>query len=360
MDPADKPRGANFTHVAHLFDTHHLLYFKLHNHSGCYSEKIISKLMSEIKKAEPEIEAITPNFLSSIEEIEALSESDILKKWNLLSPPGGIDAENASLSITPNQVNSTVAVLDGGVLSHDALNPNILPGVHFTDANQAGIDASPSCMDCAGFDHGTRVAGIVSSIANSTDSKILPINVFTKFTDTETCGFPPCLYSYFSDQLNAMRWLAGEYFSDLPAAPKNIVAMNMSLGATSRCPDIAQKIIAKVHQKGLSIIAAAGNQNRAAVRTYPANCPGVISVAATGYYGERASYSNWGEAVSIAAPGGSGRHSIYSLTENGYSNKQGTSFSAPHVSGVIALLYLINPALTRDEAEQIILSKDAV
>ena len=117
----------------------------------------------------------------------------------------------------------------------------------------------------------------------------------------------------------------------------------------------------QVQKKGLSVIAAAGNQNNDAAREYPANCSGVIAVAATGPFGERASYSNWGSTVTIAAPGGNGQNgSIYSTIEDGYAYKQGTSLAAPHVSGVIALLYSIDPTLDPIKVKEIITAKDAM
>jgi len=246
-----------------------------------------------------------------------------------------------------------------------------IPGVHFTNAGDTGISATPSCLDCSGFNHGTMVAGIIASTGEPTygqslfgvapQSTILPINVFTKFTDQETCGFPPCIYSYLSDQMSALAWLTGEYFANLPGAPSTTVGINMSLGTLTSCPQSAQRILTQVQSKGLSVVVAAGNQNMDAARNYPANCDNVISVAATGFYGERASYSNWGESITLAAPGGNGRYSIYSTAhDNGYLNKQGTSLASPHVAGVIALLYAINPKLNPVKIKEIITSPASI
>ena len=135
----------------------------------------------------------------------------------------------------------------------------------------------------------------------------------------------------------------------------------MSLGSNTSCPEAAQNALNQVQKTGLSVIVAAGNQNNDAVYDYPANCKGIIAVAATGPFGERASYSNWGSTVTIAAPGGNGQHgSIYSTIDDGYTYKQGTSLAAPHVAGIIALLYSIDPTLDPIKVREIITAQDAI
>lgn len=335
--------------------------------SGCYSQKSLSKIVAKIKKSAMIAEA-TPNFLSSVMEI---TQSNGLSQWNLQAPPGGIDAAATWTDFTTSGPQVTIVVLDTGILNHDALNPNILAGVHFTDNGTSGLGATPSCMQCAGYNHGTFVAGIIAATGTSAYSEavfgvaphstILPINVFTKFTDTKTCKFPPCLLSYLSDQINALHWIAGNHFPDLAPPPSTVVGINMSLGNVYTCPDAAQNAMNQVQKKGLSVIVAAGNQNNDAARDYPANCSGVIAVAATGPFGERASYSNWGSTVTISAPGGNGQNgSIYSTIDDAYAYKQGTSLAAPHVSGMIALLYSMDPTLDPLKVKEIITAQDVI
>ena len=105
--------------------------------------------------------------------------------------------------------------------------------------------------------------------------------------------------------------------------------------------------------KGGLVVFAAGNEG---IRNgVPANYEPVIAVAAIDNYGNRASFSNYGDFVDIAAPG----TSILSTFPNGeYRNLQGTSMACPHVSGVAALLvsYLGGPGFTCDELKERLLS----
>jgi serine protease len=290
------------------------------------------------------------------------------EQWHYYETEAGIELP-AAWDLTQGE-DSVVAVVDTGYLPHQDLLPNLLPGYDMIgDADKAndgdGRDAdaldpgdyAPECGFLQSSWHGTHVAGTIAAVGNNGigvtgvafRANIVPVRVLGK------CG------GYLSDIADGIVWAAGGIVdgSPLNLHPANVI--NLSLGgSSSSCPQTLQQAIDIARQQGATIAVAAGNGGEESSSTTPANCDGVISVAATTRHGELASFSNFGERVDIAAPG-VGILSTYNdgfITAGGdsYTYESGTSMSTPHVSGVAALLYAVKHEITPDEVEQILKS----
>jgi serine protease len=282
-----------------------------------------------------------------------------------------------------------IAVLDTGVLyDHPDLGRadrggKLLPGFDFVAATpQAndgdGRDADPSdpgdwvsdsdrsnaaftnCELSNSSWHGTRVAGMVGAITNNGsgiagldwNSFILPVRVLGK------CG------GIDSDILAGMRWAAGLHVNGVADNPTPARILNMSLGSDGLCEPSYRDVIDELTARKVLVVISAGNEGT--VVSSPANCPGVAAIAAIRHVGSKVGFSSLGPEVTIAAPGGNcvnvnGGPCLFSLdtTSNSgttspashsftdqFNNNLGTSFSAPIVSGIAALMLSRNNNLS--------------
>jgi serine protease len=269
-------------------------------------------------------------------------------------------------------------VLDTGYRPHVDLAANIVGGYDFisdtfvaNDGNARDSSAQdPGDWNTAGqcppdpgaYDsswHGTHVAGTIGAVSNNSSGvagvafggRVLPLRVLGR------CG------GYTSDIADAIVWASGGSVSGVPANAYVAKVVNLSLGGEGSCDTTTQNAINSARSRGTVIVVAAGNENRNASTSSPANCSGVITVASVNRSGGRAYYSNYGAVVDVAAPGGDVRTSasngVLSTSNSGtttpgsdiYAFYQGTSMATPHVAGVVALMLSRNSALTPDDVE---------
>jgi len=211
--------------------------------------------------------------------------------------------------------------------------------------------------------HGTWAAGVIAAqpeagqgtVGVAPEAEILPVRVFG-----------------LNGEITAARLIEAIGY----AADRNADVINMSLRGLLPDQGLTDQIFQVLDQNpDLVIVASAGNDSLDGVG-FPAATPGVLSVGATNLDGKRTFYSSFGGRLDVVAPGGEtsivlGQGILttggtwlndfwegltppdyvwgYALDPRGqYVQVQGTSFSAPAVSGVVALMKGVNPGLSRD------------
>ncbi len=343
--------------------------------------------LARILKKDPSIVFAEPDI--RMVRVSTPNDPYFYNQWNYKSPyapdyePAGINLPRA-WDLTYGQTAAVVAVLDTGIVAHTDLANRWLSGYDFiSDVHSAndgdGRDSNPAdpgdwitpeesntpgnpFYECTVEDsswHGTHIAGILSAVSDNgigvagigASLQILPVRVLGK------CG------GYASDVIDGMRWAAGLAVTGAPANAAPARVLNLSLGGDGACGYFMQLAVNEILAAGGVIVAAAGNNNGDVSLYTPANCEGVLSVAALDRSGGRASYSNYGTGIKIAAPGGSGSDGIVSTFNAGktspvpspngdtYARYSGTSMSTPHAAGVASLILTLNPSFTPDQIQ---------
>lgn len=224
-----------------------------------------------------------------------------------------------------------VAVIDTGV---DTENPQLTAAVETgtgTVVLPAGNPApalvrgrSNGTTDEVG--HGTRVAGIIAArphpetgfVGLAPEATIIPIDQ----NDAAGSGTP--------DSLAAAIYHAVAQHAD-------IINISQDTQQSGRQTEALRRAVAKALEEDVIVIASAGNDgtDAAARNTYPAAYRGVLAVAASDRDNERAYFSQPGAFVGVAAPG---TDVVSTVPGGGHCADSGTSFSAPYVAGLAALL----------------------
>ena len=387
------------------------------------------------------VEWVEPDFPVKRQQVTPPDQGYPVLQWNLFPPsqlfvvpaPGGGQRQytttgGASLpgawARTQGSGGIVVAILDTGVaFNHTDLQGRLLAGYDFVSSNALQANGLPPnfvandgdsrdadatdpgdwvtaaektqyaiCADGVTGDspsswHGTHMAGIVAARwGNDIDpSTGLPRN------GTRTAGIAPGVFvlplrvlgkcgGSSSDVIDAMRWSVGFSVPGVPNNPNRASVVNLSLGgAIGACSTYAQAV-SDVLSTGAVIVAAAGNEGTVGV-LQPANCAGVIGVAAHAINGDSSVFSNVGPQVAISAPGGGEATQLltgspteaspddaYYIWSTGLFGPTtptsfdtsttpartgpsllgviGTSPATAHVSAAAALLLSINPTLT--------------
>ena len=279
---------------------------------------------------------------------------------------GYLSAVNAPAAwdISKGSAGVIVAVVDTGVdVRHANLAPNIWTNPREVANNGADddnngcvddvngcsfvSDSSPGCANVTNgyvnddIGHGTFVTGIIGAAANNTgivgvarNVRIMPVKVLD------------CYGS--GDSVATARGI-------LYAAHSGARVINLSLGGVEDS-QLVRDAVAEATRGGALVVAAAGNDGANAV-SFPARFPGVLAVGAASRADvtKRAPFSNWGPEIGVVAvgqgiigtvPASRCRNFVRCLPTGAHASGDGTSFSAPQVSGLAALMLSIDPGLT--------------
>jgi len=267
-----------------------------------------------------------------------------------------ISAGNAWNQTTGNS-NVTVAVIDTGLdYTHPDIVNNVWTNIDEIPNNGIDDDGNGYIDDYYGYDfvnrdsnpiddhgHGTHCSGTIAGVTNngvgvagvSWSSKIMAL----KFLGSTGSG-------YYSDAILAIQY----------AVDNGAQILSNSWGGYGTSQGL-QDAINYAYSNGAVFVAAAGNSNWDTSYYQPAGMDNVFTVSAVDQDDIKASFSNYGNEVDVAAPG----VNILSLRASGttmgsvvgtnYTRASGTSMATPHVAGVAALVLAAHPTMSNQEIE---------
>lgn len=229
-------------------------------------------------------------------------------------------------AITPGDPKTVLAIVDTGIdYNHPDFGGRVLKGKDFANNDDDAMDGHAHGTHCAGIaaastGNGIGIAGLAPNVS------LLPVKVLSDSgsgtTDAVCAGIV---------------W----------AADQGASVISMSLGGQGG-QQAKQAAVDYARSKGAVVVVAMGN-NGGNVAVYPGANKGVIAVGATTAEDARASFSNFGDWITIGAPG----HKILStVPNNGYQAFSGTSMATPYVAGLAALIRSQDPSLDAEAVRE--------
>ena len=231
-----------------------------------------------------------------------------------------------------------VAVIDSGVDANPQLNGRVSVGQTFTSAQSGPADG-----DCEG--HGTMVAGIIGAapVPGTAFAGVAPqAQIVSYKVSGQTVG----------DKNLSVSTLV---LAIAKAIQDRAKIINLSVSTASNDPALQTVVEYAVHHN-IVVVAAAGNDQMDLSTGqlqhgpyYPAQYPGVLSVGAVDQNGSLASFADRQTNVSVTAPGSNITSTFPGTNGDAYGAADGTSFAAPFVSGLAALVWSRYPTLTAQQ-----------
>ncbi|KAL1496014.1 hypothetical protein AB1Y20_014647 [Prymnesium parvum] len=337
-----------------------------------YSDKLLEGLAARLDDAEldavlqsDEVEAVEPNCNIRLSPIEAESSpsanstnSTISTTWTATksrtiqpNPPSwgldridarnGLDNSYSYGAATGSGV--TVYVLDTGVrISHVEFNGRAQAGWSASCPTGSESDCFSSWFpggvvgsSCSG--HGTHCAGTIAGtqygVAKA--ATIVAVQVLSCGGSGSDAGV-----------IAGIEWAVNNA-SSRPG--RSVISMSLGGGASFS----VNAAVAAAHAAGVSVVAAAGNDNENACLSSPASAPDAITVGSTTDSDSRSSFSNHGSCVDVFAPG-SDISSAWTSSDTAIAAISGTSMACPHVAGAVAQLLGLRPELTTTRVSEVI------
>lgn len=278
-------------------------------------------------------------------------------QWNLYNPGTAMyTVAGCDINVVPAWQNYLcgnpeviVGVVDGGIeFKHDDLAGNMWHNPEQSGDLQYGYNFVDNTYKVSGEDHGTHVAGIIGAVNNNAtggcgiaggDAKrgipgvrLMSCQIFKQNSDDNGDDYRAIKWAADHGAVICQNsWSYDKEIDYMPGYAKQAIDYFIAYAGTDHNGNQTGPM------KGGLVVFAAGNESTKS-KVYPGAYSEVLTVSSLGADYKLASYSNYGDWVDIAAPGGDEVDIYSTITGNRYARYGGTSMAAPHVSGIAALI----------------------
>jgi subtilisin family serine protease len=345
----------------------------LHGYAGYYDQEMLAKVLADpgVKHVDPH----TMGYIDSEMSSEPVDMTTLANSTAALAPKLAKRKTSAPPLVQGYYRNPApwhLAMISDWTWKHSASDPDLMT---FTlDGKATGEGARIYILD-TGFDpqaakywfpveaqydytgtgaadtngHGTTVASLAASdpFGVAKNAKLINIKVCASSASVDD-DLPRCSTKHIASALAEI--LAAEALARISGRIRSapVIVMSFMIGPTKTITDLIHK-----SSDTFVYVAAAGNRGRDAARNYPCNVDGVFCAGAIGRtfkrWESRGGGSASGTKVFFVAPG--------DTLEVAWLHKQtftgsGTSFAAPLVAGIAAVIRSYEPLLTSCELMQ--------
>lgn len=362
--------------VAAGLDHWYDLYFESELQISEYSEIISSLPEVEFCEYCPKVEAYFTEEAEDLDMSQNASSSDypfndpqLSKQWHYYNDGSkSTTMQGSDINVFPvwqavevGNSDVIVAVVDGGVdASHEDLHDNMWVDPDFREFPAYGFNFTNSTHKNIPNNHGTHVAGTISAVNNNgigvagiaggnyaegiPGVRIMSCQIFDEEGKGSGAGSTAIKWACDHGAVIAQNSWGYTTATYLPSSDRAAIDYFNTYAGLDEHGNQVGPIAGGI------VIFAAGNESRD--WSYPAKYEGTLAVGAIGADYQPAYYTNYGDWVDIAAPGGDakkGYQVLSTLPGNKYGSMQGTSMACPHVSGVAALVisHFGGPGFTR-------------
>ncbi len=241
--------------------------------------------------------------------------------------------------ITTGSTSVIVAITDTGiVLDHQDLQPNLVPGANSASGSVVSQSSGGQVNDLNG--HGTHCAGIAGArgnnglgiAGNAWSNRIMPVRV--------------------SNLANGNATLAALQAGATWAAENGARVVSTSYSGAANASNQTVGFNIRTMYQTLWFWAAGNDNSDIGGDAYP----DLVITSSTDSLDMKSGFSNFGQAVDIAAPG-SGIRATYVPNADSYAYLSGTSMACPNAAGAAGLIFAVNPSLSALTVREILLNQ---